>query len=217
MINAKNSTIVVCRYNEDIEWTQKLIEQGIRVFVYNKGKVLSSPYYVPKNVGNEAAAYLKYIIDFYDNLSQYTIFLHGSNQSWHHHGKLTDMILNMMTRKIKIRPYHNLNNRCTQSVKNDLFPHVRKFFQEYLSPYIGDIEEYGDWTIGKQCCSQFILHKKRIHEYPLRFYKDIYNWMMEEKTLTPKEQGLCLEWTWSIIFENPQKHKPFRLKNCIST
>jgi len=71
-----NFTIVIARYNENIEWTK----QFPNVIIYNKGEKLKDTFneILLNNVGREGHTYYKYICDNYDNLDDYTIFLQGN-------------------------------------------------------------------------------------------------------------------------------------------
>ena len=60
-------------------------------------KVISKYDYEPEekpNKGNEASSYLQYIVDNYDNLNEYTYFIHGHRNAYTHteymDEKLTD-------------------------------------------------------------------------------------------------------------------------------
>ena len=77
MIN--NFHIVVARYNENISWLHKF--KNITT-IYNKGaydkylndfNVIGLP-----NFGRESHTFLYHIINNYDNLNEYTIFIQGS-------------------------------------------------------------------------------------------------------------------------------------------
>jgi hypothetical protein len=69
-------TIIVARYNENIEWTK----QFQNVIIYNKGDKLEDGYneIILNNVGREGHTYYKYIYDNYENLEDYTVFLQGN-------------------------------------------------------------------------------------------------------------------------------------------
>jgi hypothetical protein len=74
---AKNVKIVVARYKENVRWLLPIINNCI---IYNKGP--DDLNYIPHNkitkmpnVGREAGAYVKHIIDNYDNLDEHTIFI----------------------------------------------------------------------------------------------------------------------------------------------
>ena len=71
-----NLSIVVARYNEDLEWTT----QFSNVIIYNKGTQLSDDFNQTclNNVCREGHTYYKHICDNYDNLADYTIFLQGN-------------------------------------------------------------------------------------------------------------------------------------------
>lgn len=61
-------SIVVAKYREDISWTKELDN----VVIYDKS--------VPplKNVGREAETFLRYIVEHYDALPEYVVFLQGN-------------------------------------------------------------------------------------------------------------------------------------------
>jgi len=65
---------VICRYNEDLKWSQEL---PIPKVIYNKGDDISDSYYAIdiENVGRESEAFLRFIVDNYNDLPQRVIFL----------------------------------------------------------------------------------------------------------------------------------------------
>ena len=65
--------IVVARYNENIEWTKQLPN----VRIYNKGSPIPYAITLP-NVGREGHTYYTHLVENYDNLPDYTIFLQGN-------------------------------------------------------------------------------------------------------------------------------------------
>ena len=73
-----NVTVVVAHYNENIDWLKNI---KYNVTVISK---IGIPSETGKNRGNEASSYLEYIIQNYNNLSDYTIFIHGHQSDWHH-------------------------------------------------------------------------------------------------------------------------------------
>ena len=69
--------IVIARYNEDIEWCKKY---SSKLLIINKGDKIDgfeNQIFYP-NVGREGHSYYKYIVDNYDNLDDYIIFLQGN-------------------------------------------------------------------------------------------------------------------------------------------
>ena len=61
---------VVSRYNKNVDWVYKLKNIN-NFYIYEKEKP-KNKYNIPVNKGNEASVYLKYIIDHYDNLGDFT-------------------------------------------------------------------------------------------------------------------------------------------------
>jgi hypothetical protein len=75
--NENELSIVVSRYNEDVEWVFPYNDIAI---IYNKGYKLNIPFHNLKNiknVGREGGTYLYHIINNYNNLTDKTIFLQG--------------------------------------------------------------------------------------------------------------------------------------------
>jgi hypothetical protein len=66
IFNYETTAIIIARYKEDIEWINK-INNFKNVHIYEKEKPDKDPYNIPKNKGSEASAYIKYIIDNYNN------------------------------------------------------------------------------------------------------------------------------------------------------
>jgi len=82
------TNIVVSRYNKNCDFAYKINKnKNINVMIYDKENQ-NNPYNVPVNKGNEASSYLKYIVDYYDKLSDFTFFLHDEEFSWHHSGSI---------------------------------------------------------------------------------------------------------------------------------
>jgi hypothetical protein len=68
--------IIVSRYNEDISWTKDLSN----VCIINKGNdqvITEHEVMNYDNVGREGHTYYKYIVDNYDSLDEYFVFLQG--------------------------------------------------------------------------------------------------------------------------------------------
>lgn len=74
-------TVVISRYNENIEWTKRLHNQ--KVIIFNKGNdnyQSDNTYnlFELPNVGKEGHTFYHYIYENYDNLDNYTAFLQGN-------------------------------------------------------------------------------------------------------------------------------------------
>jgi hypothetical protein len=188
--------IVVSRYKKNTDFVKKLKKYNTNIMIYDKENP-SNPYNVPINKGNEASVYLKYIIDNYDNLTEFTFFIHDEDYSWHHSGSIEECFLNAINSKefffninhYDLRPYSHI------SEKKELMEWYDKFIQPYIPI---DKLPNKDWLIGYKGCAQFLVHKSLIRHLPHKFYNDIYDWILEFKD--GKLSGYFLEWTWHLFW-----------------
>jgi hypothetical protein len=72
-------SLVLCRYNEDVNWIKQLQQDEIEIFIYDKGEQLQLEQFNLKkiksdNVGREAHAYIHHIVENYDNLTDQIYF-----------------------------------------------------------------------------------------------------------------------------------------------
>jgi len=73
------TTLIIARYNEDIEWLVKY--KKYKIIIYNKGTPLlnNHDFSIKKlpNLGRESHTWLTHIVNNYDKLDEYNIFLQG--------------------------------------------------------------------------------------------------------------------------------------------
>lgn len=71
--------IVVARYNEPTDWLDKINQNKYDILIYNKGEG-TVKFEIQKlpNIGRESHTYLTYIVDNYENLTDFTIFLQAN-------------------------------------------------------------------------------------------------------------------------------------------
>ena len=74
--------ICTCHYKEDLAWLDNC-EFIVNIVHKEGGTPIPNYTYCIPNIGCEATAYLKYIIERYDTLPDYTAFLHGHETSYH--------------------------------------------------------------------------------------------------------------------------------------
>eukprot|EP00884_Botryococcus_braunii_P008306 jgi/Botrbrau1/17477/Bobra.0054s0064.1 len=80
-----NNLIVVARHSEDTSWLDVYLNEFPHI-IYEEDRFEDSQgaqYLTIANKGNEAMAYLQFIIDFYDQLPQNVLFIHGNRHAWH--------------------------------------------------------------------------------------------------------------------------------------
>lgn len=181
MSNNNNVTVVVAKYKENTDWVSKIVPRHI---VYSKFE--NEPNYVPVCRDSEASTYLTYIIDHYDKLTDWSLFLHGHETHWHHPTSAlrTCEIVPEKTNLQFFSVNHNAKGIITTSTRiGNLIPHEIPM-DAYQDVYI-DIfgkEEY-DAIVrqhfqkegkivshGMTHSAQFFVHKDRILRRPKAFY-----------------------------------------------
>ena len=188
--------IIVARYNENIEWTQRL-SRDIDILVYNKGdeltnhdgKIIDLP-----NVGREGHTYYKYIYDNYDNLDDYKILLHGN--PFEHSPSILNKINNIQKCESFQCEYAFISERvlftslagCPYDIYMDIKP-----IYEYLFGPITDNNQVIQFAQG----AQFIVSKRAILSRSREFYKKIIDLL--EKERNPYE-GFIIERLHRVIF-----------------
>ncbi len=102
--NKINTEIVIARYNENLDWLDK-IPKDIKITIYNKGiNDINRPFIQLPNIGRESHTYLYHIINNYDNLAEQTIFCQGD--SIFHSPGFIDLLFN----KDKFQPVQPLSS-----------------------------------------------------------------------------------------------------------
>jgi hypothetical protein len=173
----KSVLIVIAKFNEDMDWVKQL---RYNYKIYDKSKDIP-------NVGREAETYLRYIIENYNNLPNYVVFLQGRPFD-HLKEENVDFIntsidsLNNTDHVVNLRDLadesHNLYTRTTESF-TALFdsPLPNRFSISYGAQYI----------VPKSC----ILNRKR------EFYEVIRNVMVNVNN-TEESRTNCLVCPWSM-------------------
>ena len=188
--------IIVARYNENIEWIQR-IPTDIDVLVYNKGdqitnyngKVIDLP-----NVGREGHTYYTYIYDNYDNLDDYTIFLQGN--PFDHSRSIIRTISNIQKCKSFDSYFSFISERVLftslSGCPYDIYMNIKPIYENLFGP-ITDENQIIQFAQG----AQFIVSKQAILSRSKEFYKKIIELL--EKECNPYE-GFIIERLHRVIF-----------------
>jgi hypothetical protein len=197
------TNIVVSRYKKNVDFVYRINNnQNINVLIYDKENP-DNPLNVPVNKGNEASVYLKYIVDHYDNLSDYTFFIHDDEYAWHHSGSLIDKYKEAVASKKK---YYNINDKCNNST-NDILRECQqsRWISDFLGWYKQFLHDYIpfnklDFETSYRNSAQFLVHKDMIRKLPKQLYIDMYEWIITTN-LPNSQSGRYLEWTWHILWD----------------
>jgi len=182
--------VVIAHYNENLNWTKNLI------YPYTIISRNNIPKEVPPNKGNEASAFLEYIVYNYENLPDICIFVHGHRNDWHHKENIDEKI----SRLDYSYNYYNINDFKSDYLKN----HIREFnalknnihiFNTVLNKKI-NVE-----FIKYRSCAQFYVKKENILMNSKYSYIKLYNFLMDTK-ISSYWSGRFFEYLWHYIFTN---------------
>jgi hypothetical protein len=177
------------------------------IFVYQKHSP-DLPLFLP-NKGNECLAYVQYIVDHYNSLPDYVIFVHG--RAMKHCDNIVDYLNGSLIYATKEDLERNtprdlvflsgLYRNVSNSVTNIAFHEFEKYYKKWFgkeTPKHG----YTFW-----CCGQFFVSKMLILLRPLEFWRDLLNELLFE------ENGIyiCayLEFVWHQLFGKNEDTIPF--------
>ena len=185
-IKNKEFTIVIAHYNENLDWVHNL--QYPYIIISRKGL----PREKAPNKGNEASSFLEYIIQYYHNLSEYTIFVHGHRTSWHHKTNIDERLNNHL---IINKPYYNINELQMDKKIIDNEEYITML--EKICNISYDRKNKHKYRAG----AQFYVHKDLILRNPKESYIILYNYLMN-CTLSSAISGRFFEYSWHIIFNH---------------
>ncbi|KAJ5673302.1 hypothetical protein N7507_002429 [Penicillium longicatenatum] len=190
---------------EDSDWLEEeLPEWPNAVYVVDDPE---SEYHVAENKGKESNVYLTYIMDHYDNLPEYMVFLHAHRYAEHIEFEEQDNALAVQRLQLDyVRKVGYANLRCDWSpgCPDEVYP-----FRQ-LAGRTTEIAFAGAWikifnntdipeVIGTPCCAQFAVTREQVLARPLSDYEHYYRWLMETQ-LDDETSGRVFEYLWHIIF-----------------
>lgn len=210
IFNYATSHIIISRFNEPTDWIYKL-NKFKNLSIYEKEKPEKGLLNIPINKGNEASAYLKYIIDNYNNLPNHLVFIHCHDYSWHHDDSIIDIIDSYIGKELE---YQNINSssKCGNlgNYQDWEEGELGNFYQNLIKPAVGSNKIYGIFTNVNVGCAQFIIHRDRITNHTLQFYQDIYNWILNID-INYYNHGFYLEWTWELFWNRWLINTPIKI------
>lgn len=181
--------LVIARYNEDIEWVKNI---NFSYIIFNKGEDINIPHSKLPNIGREADTYLNYIVNNYNNLSEYTILSQGNPFE---HCK--DFIN-------KINSFNGGEDLIFLSdwiVEEDIngFPYATEYdlFNNFLKLRINEKIEGFKFPAG----AQYIVHKNLITSKTLEWWEFCYQIFKQND-----KSAWTFERFWPIIFKYSDKN-----------
>ena len=207
----------IARYEEDTRWSDRLKKLGARVEVW------------PAEGLDEEISYLKDLVASYNTTRAAKVFLHGTAPTdWHSTQDILGVISKIDLSKLKkMGGYASLNSgiatghgpnmhmlyKCTNHTqfesqwqllryrmdchwKDDLW--VKMLKSRWNLPSEGGFTKFGGY-----CCSQFVVTRDAIHQYPISFYKSLLNRLSSKQPwlhTSTKTLGRTMDYMWHIIY-----------------
>jgi len=183
--------IVIAKYNEDVSWTNELV---CNYKIYDKSKDIP-------NVGREAETYLRYIIENYDSLPEYVVFLQG--RPYDHLKERKIRFLNKSIAEIDhMNTFIGLNKPLTEI--HNRYTRTREAF---IALFDNPLPPEFTFSPG----AQYIVHKSCILNRKKEFYELIRSVLVNSNNSSVELETNCLvcPWTlermWPYIFDKTIK------------
>lgn len=196
---------------DDVVWaTTKL--NGWDAFVYTVDNT-TLPMHTDRNKGNEANAYLTYIIQHYGSLPSTVAFVHshgsGFPKAWHTDAKghsNNESLNSLNVNFVQENGYANLrclhNPGCPDEVQPFREPMDESRTTEVVFAAawreIFDNKDVPE-VVGVACCAQFAVSRQQILKRTKEEYLRMHRWLMNTD-LDDQISGRVFEYLWHIIF-----------------
>lgn len=189
---------------------------------------LNALYHPAKNKGREATMYFTYIVSHYDDLPDFSIFVHAHEDPWHTESALLHSMtetLNLLDlNEVGRRGYANLRtghlNACPDWIRTDIAPEdsekreepymYRSFVENFSADNTSTSIEVPK-AFGAPCCSQFAVTKATIVKRPKAEYERMLHNLLTTD-LTDYIYGRTWEHMWQYLFTSKAVDCPVEWK-----
>jgi hypothetical protein len=193
------AALVVAHYDENLDWLARVPEHFVPVVV---SKTNRQYLFQLVNKGNEASAYLFYIIRFYEQLPEHCVFVHGHRASWHHHDTI-DAILRSLTLTDGFATLnHGLNVLAPDGEAMALLRAHARLFDPPVAIPERLISSYG---------AQFQVHRSLIQRHPRAYYARQLEFL-ETTDMDSLYSGRLFEWMWFSVFTGEYDEQAYRAR-----
>ncbi|GAB7358474.1 hypothetical protein MBLNU230_g2538t1 [Neophaeotheca triangularis] len=216
-------TLVMPRLsNEDTSWVeaelQDMLDSGaLSTAIYTVDRP-EEPFKVPKNKGHEVMVYLSYIIHFYEELPDVSIFMHSHRFAWHNNEILeTDaslMIRHLSPERVTREGYMNLRCHWDPGCPDWLHPgNTVRNPDKQEEVLIGESWaelfpfDLAPSVLAQPCCAQFAVSRERIQAIHKSRYMFMRDWLIRVE-YSDYLSGRIFEYLWQFIFSGDPVHCP---------
>jgi len=201
-------TIVISRYNENIDWINQLIELHSwikNIIVFNKGNDDVNIKYTDKinvisieNVGREGETYLQYIINNYDSLPEHIWFIQAN--PFEHSPDFINLLSINSVKEYNCL-YQCLTYRYLKDLPNDIgkdnrfYINKNRIIDYFIDKYdqqVVDIHSFYDYA-----------HEQKVHDmeskYDTNKFECYYDFLCDYIGIDKPEHKI-IGYTWSAMF-----------------
>lgn len=189
--------IIAASKHENVQWLHdmmKILPNEYNLKIYRPNEI-GYQYTTNYEKGFEACMYLRYIIDNYNELPDYIIFIHAHKSSWH----IKDMS--------KIIPRINYNNLTYKNLNYDNFEKVYLQKNYIDNIYLQLLKKKFEY-IDTYCCGQFIVNRDIVLRNDINTYKYFNTWL-ENTNYENFYTGRAFEYIWFYIFHGYENDTPY--------
>ena len=207
-------SVIIAHYKEDLSWVDNYFPEEFKIYIYSKSDQKPNvkrefKHKILENVGRCDHTYLYHIINNYENLSDFNIFITGSANSISHKSKCLNSIMEKYEGK-DLYPTWDVNGKyilgmrsfemksekwCATDKSNDTscklikskFKNLGHFMDEVIK--LGNIRKLIWWGV-------FSVKKENIQKNDINFYKNVITHLEEGDNL---ENGHYMERLWGLI------------------
>ena len=169
-----------------------------------------APHHPPKNKGHEVMTYLTYIIEFYENLPDVSIFMHSHQFAWHNDDLLNfdaaEMIKRLSSERVLRNGYMNMRCHwmpgCPEWIHpGEVEPDKEKLEQSMIAEAWAELfpGKSIPQVLAQPCCSQFALSRDRILSIPKETYEHYRRWLLRSP-IRDTMSGRIFEYIWQVVF-----------------
>ncbi|KIX01552.1 uncharacterized protein Z518_09278 [Rhinocladiella mackenziei CBS 650.93] len=211
--------LVMARTNkEDVSWLDEVdLGPEITKLVYVADNQ-SAPLHPPQNKGHEVMTYLTYILDFYDDLPDVSIFMHSHRYAWHNDDLLnfdsSEMIKRLSIERVLREGYMNMRCHwmpgCPEWIHpGNIEPDKEKQEQALMAEAWAELFPYKPIPniLAQPCCSQFALSRERIRDVPRETYSHYRDWLLRSE-IRDTMSGRIFEYLWQVVFTDESTFCP---------
>lgn len=189
---------------------------------------LHAEHHLKQNKGREAMVYLRYILDYYDDLDDVTLFFHAGRAAWHNSVLFNHdaaIMVNNLNRSYVLEKGY-VNARCEAypgCTGGESDPSAKPDDPGWIKFDVSKLESQVHWTrnadlfttelwdqlfpnrtsdpkyLSQPCCSQFAASRDTIRAVPKTTYKRIHDWL-GTTTQFDVYTGRVMEYVWQYLF-----------------